>query len=75
MNRVLFIIGMVIAAFAIAACNGNKAYKEGPLALSDSDLGPETKEVIKALPGGLVGDKENARYSNRDQRGQDDGGK
>lgn len=73
MTRATFIIGMVIAALIIGACSGSKKEREGPLAVQEAQLGPVTKDLIKDLPDGLVGDTANARHSNQQLRGEDDG--
>ena len=74
MKRVLFISGLILSVFLIAACGGNKKEREGPLAIADADLGPDTKDLIKELPEGLVGDKINARHTSQALRGEDDDG-
>lgn len=72
MNRATFIIGLIIGALIIGACSGNKKEREGPLAVQEAQLGPETKELIKDLPDGLIGDTVNARHSNQPLRGEDE---
>ena len=74
MKRVLFIFGLILSVFLIAACSGNKEGRQGPLAIAEADLGPDTKDLIKELPQGLVGDKINARHTNQDLRGEDEDG-
>ncbi|MCH7806136.1 MAG: hypothetical protein IH995_03215 [Proteobacteria bacterium] len=74
MKRALFFTGLVLSVLLIAGCGGTKVEREGPLAISDADLGPETKNLIKELPGGLVGDKDNARHTNETLRGEDEDG-
>ncbi len=74
MKRALFYTGLISSVLLVAACGGTKVERTGPLAISDADLGPETKDLIKDLPGGLVGDKDNARYTNATLRGEDEDG-
>ena len=74
MKRPLIISGLVLSAFLIAACSGSKSESEGPLAIPEADLGPETKEAVKELPSGLVGDKQNARYTSDNLKGKDEDG-
>jgi len=74
MKRALFLTGLILSVFLVAACSGRKEEREGPLAIQDADLGPDTKDLIKELPKGLVGDKENARYTATPLKGEDDGG-
>jgi len=72
MKRAPIFIGLLLAALAIAGCSNDKALREGPLAISDDQLGPDTKELVKTLPGGLVADTANARYSSQPLRGEDE---
>lgn len=74
MKRALFFTGLILSIFLIYGCGSSKVEREGPLAIPDADLGPETKDLIKELPGGLVGDKDNVRYTNENLRGEDEDG-
>ena len=75
MNRFLALSAVLALALVIAACGGkNKELKEGPLAVSAEDLGPNTANALKGKPKGLPGDKQNARYTNETLHGEDDGG-
>lgn len=74
MKRALFFTGLILSVLLIAGCGGTKVSREGPLAISDADLGPKTKDLVKELPGGLVGDKDNASYTNETLRGEDEDG-
>ena len=74
MTRRLFSCLTLLACLVLAACAGAKKEDiEGPLALAEDELGPETKDLVKDLPKGLVGDAENARYTNDNLRGEDEG--
>lgn len=55
----------IFAALGLAACGSS-----GDEIVFDTVLGPETKEQIKTLPDTLAGDKDNARYSGENLRGQ-----
>lgn len=72
MTRANFIIGLIIGALIIGACSGRKKERDGPLAVQEAQLGPVTKDLIKDLPEGLVGDTANARHSNQPLRGEDE---
>ena len=74
MKRPVITIGLILSVFLIAGCSGDKSTREGPLAIPEADLGPETKKTVKDLPGGLIGDKQNARYTNENLRGKDEDG-
>ena len=37
----------------------------------DDRLGPNTEVQVESLPGGLIGDKTNARHTNEDLRAPD----
>lgn len=69
MKRIFLIFGLGAATLALAACGGDKIE---PLAVPESELGPDTGDLIKELPGGLVGDRENARYTGETLRGEDE---
>ncbi len=72
MTRATFIIGLFISALLVGACSGRDKERDGPLALQEDQLGPITKELVKDLPGGLIGDTENARHSSQQLRGEDE---
>ena len=72
MKRFFILFGVLFGFLALAACSGNKAEREGPLAVSTEELGPDTEDLVKDLPKGLVGDQENARYTNDNLRGEDE---
>ena len=72
MTRANFIIGLTIGALIIGACSGNKKEREGPLAVREDQLGPVTKDLVKDLPDGLIGDTANARHTSQDLRGEDE---
>lgn len=65
----------VILAATLAGCgifggkNKDQAGADPPI---DANR-PATKELLKSLPEGLIGDTQNARYSNEELKG--DGGK
>ncbi len=72
MNRATFLIGLIIGTLIIGACSGSKKEREGPLAVQESQLGPVTKELVKGLPKGLIGDTANARHTSQQLRGEDE---
>lgn len=49
---------------SLSACSS-----DGDEIIFDTRLGPETSSQIQALPSGLQGDSENARYSRTDKKG------
>lgn len=69
MKRIFVILGLSAGALALTACGGDKP---APLAVPESELGPDTRDIIKELPSGLVGDTENARYTGETLRGEDE---
>ncbi len=73
MTRAIFFTGLLLSAFSIAACSGDKSSSEGPLAVRAEQLGPVTEDLVKDLPKGLIGDTANARYSSQQLRGEDEG--
>ncbi len=50
---------------SLAACSS-----DGDEIVFDTRLGPETGAQIQALPSGLQGDSENARYSTTEKKGE-----
>ena len=73
MKRIFTLLVMSFSLLALVACGGAKKEDiEGPLAVAEDELGPDTKDVVKDLPRGLVGDKENAKYTNDNLRGEDE---
>lgn len=73
MNRFILNVGIVFAFLALAACGGkDKEDVAEPLSVEVDDLGPNTKDLVKDLPKGLIGDKENARYTTDNLRGEDE---
>jgi len=52
------------ATLALTACSSN-----GDEIIFDTRLGPKTAEQIQALPSGLKGDTNNARYSSEEKKG------
>lgn len=63
--RASALIGAVMLAMALAGCGGGK----DKVKLSPSQLAPETADLLKALPRGLVGDGENVSHSYETLRG------
>ena len=71
----LRLIGTIFLAATLAGCGifgGKNKDQSGAKPPIDANR-PATKELLKSLPEGLIGDSQNARYTNEELKG--DGGK
>lgn len=55
MKKTKSLVILLTVSFMLTACSG------GDVLIFDTRLGPVTKEQIKSLPDGLIGDKDNTR--------------
>lgn len=65
--RVIFVVS---ASLALAACGIFGGGKDDDIVF-DQRTGPNTKRLVEELPDGLVGDQENARYTNDELRAEE----
>ena len=60
---------VLAGGLAVAGCGWFGSDKEE--IFFDDRLGPNTEAQVESLPGGLIGDKTNARHTNEDLRAPD----
>ena len=61
-------LAALTAILMLSACSFFSEDEE--VIVFDTVLGPETKDQIKQLPGALVGDTKNARYTTTAKKGE-----
>lgn len=66
----LRVIIVASASLALAACGIFGGGKDDDIVF-DQRTGPNTERLVKDLPDGLVGDQENARYTNDELRAEE----
>ena len=71
----LRLFAIIFLALTLAGCGifGGGKNKEAAAEPPVDSNRPATKEIIKSLPKGLIGDNQNARHTNEELKG--DGGK
>ena len=69
MPRVVTKTVFMALGLAVAGCGWFGSDKEE--IFFDDRLGPNTEAQVESLPGGLIGDKTNARHTNEDLRAPD----
>ncbi len=69
---------ILVLSFSLSACGifgifgGDDKDSDDPIPLGPNNT-PRTKDQLKRLPDGLIGDQENARHTNEDLKGDDSG--
>lgn len=61
----LWIIGIAVLGLTVSACSniGNMFSGGGPERPFDDRIGPDTKDLLKNRPKGLIADTANARHT------------
>lgn len=72
MKSKLLVVALIVLPLSGCGIFGGKDKAAAARPPADLDR-PATKDLIRGLPEGLVGDKENARYTNEELKG--DGGR
>ena len=66
----LRVIVLAAVSLTVSACGIFGGGKDDDIVF-DQRTGPNTKQLVEDLPDGLVGDEENARYTNDELRAEE----